>query len=93
MWTSPLNPDLRGIESHRQGLTDPFTASERGCVTILFGGLTSKHERLIERLLAGVGYCRQRLPETDRAAHEQDGGHYRGTFQKPSRFHSSPASN
>jgi predicted nucleotide-binding protein (sugar kinase/HSP70/actin superfamily) len=39
-------------------------------VTILFGGLTWKHERLIEGLLAGAGYLCQRLSETDRAAHE-----------------------
>ena len=47
-----------------------FTADERGTVTILFGGLTWKHERLIEGLLAGAGYLCQRLPETDRSAHE-----------------------
>jgi predicted nucleotide-binding protein (sugar kinase/HSP70/actin superfamily) len=39
-------------------------------VTILFGGLTWKHERLIEGLLKGAGYRCQHLPETDRAAHE-----------------------
>jgi predicted nucleotide-binding protein (sugar kinase/HSP70/actin superfamily) len=39
-------------------------------VTILFGGLTWKHERLIEGLLAGAGYLCQHLPETDRTAHE-----------------------
>ena len=48
----------------------PFTADERGSVTILFGGLTWKHERLIEGLLAGAGYHCQGLPQTDRAAHE-----------------------
>ena len=48
----------------------PFLAEERADVTILFGGLTWKHERLIEGLLAGAGYCCQALPETDRAAHE-----------------------
>lgn len=48
----------------------PFTAEQRSSVTILFGGLTWKHERLIEGLLAGAGYLCQRLPETDRAAHE-----------------------
>ena len=47
-----------------------FTAEERGSVTILFGGLTWKHERLIEGLLAGAGYLCQHLPETDRMAHE-----------------------
>lgn len=48
----------------------PFLAEERGEVTILLGGLTWKHERLIEGLLAGAGYRCQALPETDRAAHE-----------------------
>lgn len=48
----------------------PFTADERDSVTILFGGLTWKHERLIEGLLAGAGYRCQHLPETDRVAHE-----------------------
>jgi predicted nucleotide-binding protein (sugar kinase/HSP70/actin superfamily) len=48
----------------------PFTAEERSSVTILFGGLTWKHERLIEGLLAGAGYRCQRLPETDRTSHE-----------------------
>ncbi len=48
----------------------PFTARERDTVTILFAGLTWKHERLIEGLLRGAGYHCQRLPETDRVAHE-----------------------
>jgi predicted nucleotide-binding protein (sugar kinase/HSP70/actin superfamily) len=48
----------------------PFTAEERGSVTILIGGLTWKHEQLIEGLLRGAGYLCRHLPETDRAAHE-----------------------
>jgi predicted nucleotide-binding protein (sugar kinase/HSP70/actin superfamily) len=48
----------------------PFLEEERRDVTILFGGLTWKHERLIEGLLAGSGYRCQALAETDRAAHE-----------------------
>jgi predicted nucleotide-binding protein (sugar kinase/HSP70/actin superfamily) len=59
---SPLRP-LRPPEHS-------FTASERGTVTILFGGLTWKHEKLIEGLLRGAGYLCQHLPETDREAHE-----------------------
>ena len=39
-------------------------------MTILFGGLTWKHERFIEGLLAGAGYLCRHLPETDRGAHE-----------------------
>jgi predicted nucleotide-binding protein (sugar kinase/HSP70/actin superfamily) len=48
----------------------PFLAEERSRVTILFGGLTWKHERLIEGLLTGAGYRCEALPETDRSAHE-----------------------
>ena len=48
----------------------PFLEEERDRVTILFGGLTWKHERLIEGLLGGAGYHCRPLPETDRAAHE-----------------------
>ncbi len=38
-----------------------FSTAERATVTILFGGLTWKHERLIEGLLAGAGYLCQQL--------------------------------
>lgn len=62
--------DEVGVSSLLRPEELPFTAEERGSVTILFGGLTWKHERLIEGLLAGSGYLCQRLPETDRTAHE-----------------------
>ncbi len=69
--TAPQRPSNElGIASPLRPQELPFTAEERGSVTILFGGLTWKHERLIEGLLAGSGYLCQRLPETDRAAHE-----------------------
>lgn len=70
------NADMRktakepGISSPLRPQELPFTAQERVSVTILFGGLTWKHERLTEGLLSGAGYLCQRLPETDRAAHE-----------------------
>lgn len=48
----------------------PFTASERENVTILFGGLTWKHERMIETILRGNGYRCKGLPEPTRNAHE-----------------------
>lgn len=34
----------------------PFTANERGRVTVLFGGLTLCHEKLIYASLEGLGY-------------------------------------
>jgi predicted nucleotide-binding protein (sugar kinase/HSP70/actin superfamily) len=48
----------------------PFLVEERGYVTILFGGLTWKHEWLITGLLESAGFRCQALPETDRSAHE-----------------------
>ena len=64
-----ISPHVRKFVPLRP-VEGPYTAEERGTVTILFGGLTWKHERLIEGLLAGAGYKCQRLPETDRDAHE-----------------------
>jgi predicted nucleotide-binding protein (sugar kinase/HSP70/actin superfamily) len=39
-----------------------FTAEERGKVTILFGGLTWKHEKVIQAVFEGSGYHCQILP-------------------------------
>lgn len=46
----------------------PFTRAERSTTTILFGGLTWKHERLIQGVLEGLGYKAQPLPTPDRRA-------------------------
>ncbi len=46
----------------------PFTASERDRVTILFGGLTAKHEQLIQAVFESAGYPSRPLPEADLAA-------------------------
>jgi predicted nucleotide-binding protein (sugar kinase/HSP70/actin superfamily) len=45
-----------------------FTAAERDRVTILFGGLTSKHERLIKSVFQAAGYKTEILPTPDVAA-------------------------
>src|ERR1035437_2490276 len=39
-----------------------FTAEERSRTTILFGGLTWKHEELIRAVFQGCGYRCERLP-------------------------------
>jgi predicted nucleotide-binding protein (sugar kinase/HSP70/actin superfamily) len=46
----------------------PFTADERERVTILFGGLTRKHEQLIQSVFESSGYSARPLPDTDLAA-------------------------
>jgi predicted nucleotide-binding protein (sugar kinase/HSP70/actin superfamily) len=43
----------------------PFTRAERATTTLLFGGLTWKHESLIQALLEGLGYRVQSLPVPD----------------------------
>jgi predicted nucleotide-binding protein (sugar kinase/HSP70/actin superfamily) len=40
----------------------PFTGEERGRVTILFGGLTWKHEKFIQAVFQGSGYRCEPLP-------------------------------
>lgn len=45
----------------------PFTREERQRVTILFGGLTWKHERLIQATMHNLGYNAQPLPNIRRS--------------------------
>lgn len=45
-----------------------FTADERGHVTILFGGLSARHERLIKAVFDSCGYRSQPLAQPDLAA-------------------------
>lgn len=62
-----------GIDLHPGGhfekpLELPFTADQRAHTTILFGGLTWKHELLIQGALEGLGYKCASLPVPDVAA-------------------------
>jgi predicted nucleotide-binding protein (sugar kinase/HSP70/actin superfamily) len=47
--------------------TPPFTRRERDHVTVMFGGLTWKHERLIQGAVENLGYRAQPLPGIRRA--------------------------
>ena len=47
----------------------PFTSEERQTVTILFGGLTGKHERLIQAVFHGSGYRCETLPNPNLTAY------------------------
>src|SRR5512133_3208124 len=40
----------------------PFTAEQRGRTTLLFGGLTWKHEKLVHGALEGLGYRAEAVP-------------------------------
>lgn len=46
----------------------PFTAEERDRVTILIGGLTARHEKLIQSILEACGHRCQPIPQLDLAA-------------------------
>jgi predicted nucleotide-binding protein (sugar kinase/HSP70/actin superfamily) len=57
-----------GLEGPRHFLRPverPFTADQRGTTTLLFGGLTIKHERLVLGALQGLGYRCEMLPVPD----------------------------
>jgi predicted nucleotide-binding protein (sugar kinase/HSP70/actin superfamily) len=56
------------LQHFHRPLERPFTAAERDRTTILFGGLTSTHERLIEAVFHASGYRCQRLPTPDLAS-------------------------
>jgi predicted nucleotide-binding protein (sugar kinase/HSP70/actin superfamily) len=58
------------VDHFRRPEERPFTAAERGRVTILFGGLTWKHERLIVAAFAQAGYRAESLPVPDVAAYQ-----------------------
>jgi len=45
---------------------NPFTANERRDVTLLYGGLTWKHETLIRGVLENLGYKAEALPNVSR---------------------------
>jgi predicted nucleotide-binding protein (sugar kinase/HSP70/actin superfamily) len=53
---------------YRRERERPFTAEERDHVTILIGGLTARHEQLIQAILAACGHRCRPLPQMDLAA-------------------------
>jgi predicted nucleotide-binding protein (sugar kinase/HSP70/actin superfamily) len=58
------HPDPKRVHFHRP-VERPFTAAERNRVTILFGGLTWKHEWLIRSAFQSAGYKVDLLPTPD----------------------------
>jgi predicted nucleotide-binding protein (sugar kinase/HSP70/actin superfamily) len=55
-------------EHHARPVEHRFTASQRPHTTVLYGGLTWKHEELIYGALEGLGYKPEALPCPDVAA-------------------------
>src|SRR5499433_2218779 len=54
--------NLQGKDPFKRPVERPFTKSERGHTTLLFGGLTWKHEYLIHGALEGLGYKCEAIP-------------------------------
>jgi len=58
----------RAVTHFRRPVERPFTAAERDHVTLLFGGLTARHEALIKSAFQAAGYRVEILPTADVAA-------------------------
>ena len=59
---SMMGLDSGPVRHFQRPVERPFTAEERGKVTILFGGLTWKHERVIQAVFEGCGYRCEIMP-------------------------------
>ena len=62
---SMMGLDSGPVRHFQRPVERPFTAEERNKVTILFGGLTWKHERVIQAVFEGCGYSCEILPVPD----------------------------
>jgi predicted nucleotide-binding protein (sugar kinase/HSP70/actin superfamily) len=60
--------DKRSPQQFQRPVELPFTRSQRDRTTILFGGLTWKHEKLIHGALESLGYTCEALPVPDKRA-------------------------
>ncbi|MCC7159134.1 MAG: hypothetical protein IT281_06330, partial [Ignavibacteria bacterium] len=56
------------IDHFKKPLEHTFTKDQRATTTILFGGLTWKHEKLIKGVLEGLGYNASEIPVPDKRA-------------------------
>ncbi len=57
---------IEGIEHYRAYKPPPFTKEERDHTTILFGGLTWRHEALLQAVFENLGYKAMPLPNITR---------------------------
>lgn len=56
------------IDHFKKPFENTFTKDQRADTTILFGGLTWKHEKLIKGVLEGLGYNASEIPVPDKKA-------------------------
>src|SRR5581483_6077872 len=52
----------REVHHFKRSQEMPFTKQQRGSTTLLFGGLTWKHEKLVHGALEGLGYRAEAVP-------------------------------
>jgi predicted nucleotide-binding protein (sugar kinase/HSP70/actin superfamily) len=52
----------RETHQFKRPVEHPFTKEQRGRTTLLFGGLTWKHEKLVHGALEGLGYIAEAVP-------------------------------
>ena len=60
--------ERRAVQQFHKPVERAFTKSQRDHTTILFGGLTWKHEKLIHGALEGLGYKCEALPVPNKKA-------------------------
>src|SRR5688572_4890563 len=53
------------VTHYRKPAERSFTEAERDQVTILFGGLTARHDRLVQSVFESCGYSCRPLPQPD----------------------------
>jgi len=64
---APRPEPADGVRHFRRAQERPFRKSERGHVKVLFGGLTERHDALIEAAIGGLGYNTGRIPTPSKA--------------------------
>jgi len=52
----------REMHHFKKPVEHPFTKEQRSRTTLLFGGLTWKHEKLVHGALEGLGYIAEAVP-------------------------------
>jgi len=62
--------EVRRVEHFKREAERPFLRGERDSVTCLFGGLTYRHNRLIEATFQGIGYRAARIPTPTKADYD-----------------------
>lgn len=60
--------EQREVHHFKRPTERTFQKGQRGHTTLLFGGLTWKHERLVHGALEGLGYLAEAIPTPDVAA-------------------------